>query len=130
MTLDKTVLELANTLGIALTDIHTIYAEAIAGIAILNLIGFAVFCIAMIITLGIIIKNIIKRNESSNYESDRACNSFFKLDWEEEFPTVFMLMLCAFLVIGISCTVCVDAVQRFSYPEYFAIKEMLSIIGT
>ena len=29
MTLDKTVLELANTLGIALTDIHSIYAEAV-----------------------------------------------------------------------------------------------------
>ena len=130
MTLDKTVLELANTLGIALTDIHAIYAEAIAGIAIINLIGFVIFCIAMAITFGIIIKNIIKRNESSDYESERKCNSFFKLNWEEEFATVFMAMFGAFFVIGISCIVCTEALQRFSYPEYFAIKEMLSIIGT
>lgn len=39
-------------------------------------------------------------------------------------------LYAAFLIIGISCTVCTEAAQRYSYPEYFAIKEMLSIIGT
>ena len=130
MTLDKTVLELANTLGIALTDIHGIYAEAIAGIAIINLIGFAVFCIAMVITFRVIIAKIIARNESSDYENERKRNSLSKLDWEEDFLGIFMAMFGAFFVIGISCIVCMEAVQRYSYPEYFAIRQMLSILGT
>lgn len=130
MTLDKTVLELANTLGIALTDIHAIYAEAIAGIAIINLIGFVVFCIAMIITFKITVDKIIAKNLISDHESERERNTLLKFDSDDDIAPLVCVMICALVVFVTLLVTCAESVQRFSYPEYFAIKEMLSIIGT
>jgi hypothetical protein len=130
MTLDSTVLEIANTLGIALTDIHAIYAEAIAGIAIINLIGFAIFCIAMIVTFKVTVAKIIAKNLSSDYESERERNSLLKFDSDGDIWPLMFAMVVAFCVFLVATLECSAAVQRFSYPEYFAIKEMLSIIGT
>ena len=129
MTLDKTVLELANTLGIALTDIHAIYAEAIAGIAIINLIGFAIFCISLTIAFKLTVAMIIKKNLSSNYDSERERDELFKFD-KDDFCPLILSMTFIFFIFAIATIECTSSVQRFSYPEYFAIKEMLSIIGT
>lgn len=129
MTLDKTVLELANTLGIALTDIHAIYAEAIAGIAIINLIGLALFYISLIVVFKLTVATIIKRNLSSDYGSDRKCDSLLKFDNDDIWNLIF-IMAIAFCVLAVLLIECATAVRHYSYPEYFAIKEMLSIMGS
>ena len=130
MTLDKTVLELANTLGIALTDIHAVYAEAIAGIAIIKLIGLTLLCISLIVVFKLTVAWIIKRNLSSDYEHERTRDGLLKFNCGDDVLPLILIMACAATLFTVLTIECASTVARCSYPEYFAIKEMLSILGT
>lgn len=104
MPIDEVLLELAQTLGIAIVDIHGIYSDAIAGIALINIILFAVvIIISIIISAG-----------------------WFKLsDEPEETLIVFGISV---IVIGILCAIFGDCIKPYFFSDYYAIRDMLHIL--
>ena len=128
MTIESTVLELASTLGIALTDIHNIYANAISGIAVINMVAIFLFITLMLIAFRVSVAWIIKRNITSGWDRDHERDTLIKFD-SDDFFSLFVMVTITLFTLLISITIFSDTFQRFAYPEYFAIKEMLSLLG-
>lgn len=105
MITDTIILNLANTLGIALSDIYTIYQEGVMGCAIINIILVLIW---LILTAW-------------GYYHFRKIE-----DAEDSFIfTVILWCVVGFILFGIG-----DAIKPLLFTEYYAINEMLSTIGS
>ena len=122
METNEIILTLANKLGIATEQIFAIFSESIKGIAALEMVILLICIIGLCLTTYFSYRFTKMRNYSP--ESDTTILTFDNDDWFEFI--VAAIVFGAFWVI--ICTVAMSSMQKYYFPEYYAVKEMLALI--
>lgn len=123
--MEDTVLKLANQLGIIVTDIHEIFAEAIAGIAVISYTTFLMFLILAYIGIRINVHIRIKLNSKCLDNGD--CNTWQDFDSYGVICVAIWSIISTMVAFIISLAT-FECITHVLYPEYYAIREMLYIL--
>lgn len=125
--MEDAILKLADQFGIVVTDIHGIYTNAIAGLAIIEYITFLMFIVLTYISFRACLNMRIKLNKNSAWQSDNDRDSWGKFDSEDMF-SVMTWTVVGMIVVFVFSVVTYNCIAHVLYPEYYAIKSMLYII--
>ena len=98
---DEIITQLANQLGIAATKIFGIYAAGISGVAMNNLIALLICTIVVCIIVA------------ATYALTR------------DIETTVFIGACAAFVLCMGGMIAVDMLNRITYPEYHALREII-----